>query len=451
MPVNSTSSPLCAARLRIVAFAGLGLPALALLTYLPFQTLPLISDDYLQIDLARQYGPPRGWGELIRDPLYRCRATSLVATYWTDRLFGLNPVAYNLSSLALHAANVWLVLALGRWPVIGWRVAAIGAAFFAIQIAPQEAVVWYSALPELLQLLFALLTVHAWLLWLERRRSWLYAASLGLLAMALLSKESAVAIVPLLGLIGLLERTGVRFLAWRLAPHAALTLAYVLAIFVSAANHGHFHDAGTFSLAAPFWRTWLISQWRLFWVWGLAAMIALGVWRPAGLRRLLAAAGGWTAVALLPYCFLTYMPFVPSRHTYFASVGESLLVGAAFAAFARRYAARRWAVAGLAGVIILHQVLYLWIRKYPQYIQRAADTEDLIAFAQNVSGPIYVRCFPLGLEAAEKALKLRLGKAMASDTSEDAGGQGGGRRAEYCHETRLASLAPPAASEKSAP
>lgn len=429
---------------------GAGLVCLTCLAYYPFLSLPFISDDYLQIDLAREYGPASGWGELLHDPLYRCRATSLVMTYWIERFFGLSPLAFNFSSLALHVLNVWLVFALGWWRVIGWRVAALGAGFFAIQIAPQEAVIWYSAVPELLQLFYALLTAHAWLLWLRTRREWLYGLSLGLLALALLSKESAVAIVPILGILGLVERASVRFLAWRLAPHATMALAYALLIFFSAPQHGHFHDAGTFSLSAPFWRTWLFSQWRLFWVWGLAAVIALAVWRPAGLGRLTAAAGGWTAIALLPYCFLTYMPFVPSRHTYFASVGESMLVGEAFLAFAHRYAARRWAVAGLAAVIIVHQMVYLWVWKHPQYVQRAADTEDLIAYAQNAPGPVYVECFPLGLHAAQMALKLRLNKAMAPSRY-GADGQESEPVSVYCHETWDASLAPPPGPQKSAP
>jgi hypothetical protein len=407
---------------------------LTVVAYLPFLGLPFISDDYLHIHLGRQYGPPSGWGAMLSDPLYRCRATSSLLAYGVDKVFGLNPIAFHLASLSLHIANVGLVYALGWWPVLGWRVALFGAAFFGTQIAPQEAVIWFAAAPELLQLFFALLTVHAWLLWLKTGRAWLYGTSLGLLAAALLSKESAVAVAPLLAILGWTDGKSVRYLAAKLAPHVLLTLIYMGLIFASAPAHGHFHDAGTFSLSAPFWRTWLYSQWRLFWVWGWAAAIALAVWRPAGLGRLWAAAGGWTAVAMLPYCFLTYMPFVPSRHTYFASVGESMLVGAAFAAFAQRQAGRRWAVAALGSVIVAHQVVYLWLWKHPQYMQRAADTEDLIAFARNVPGPVYIRCFPLGLQAAEMALKLRLGKQMVALGPGEAPEGAAGKRDVYCHE-----------------
>lgn len=390
----------------------LALAGLTVLAYLPFQKIPLISDDYLHIHLARQFGPVGGWPELLADPLYRCRATSNVLGYWVDRWFGLNPLAFHAASLGLHIVNVWLVFALGWWPVIGWRAAAFGAAFFGIQIAPQEAVIWFAAAPELLQMLFALLAAHAWLRWMQEGKKRYYGASLAFLVLALFSKESAVAIVPILAVLGFVEGRKVRWLAAALAPHGILALLYIAMIFAAAPEHGHFHDAGTFSLRAPFWRTWLYSQWRLFWIWGLIAVAALAVWRPAGIRRFLLAAGGWTGLALLPYCFLTYMPFVPSRHTYFASAGEALIVGAAFALLQQRWERRRWVVAALAAVIVGHQYVYLWIWKQRQYVERAADTEDLIAFAEKTPGPVYVHCFPVGMQAAEMALKLRLNKPM---------------------------------------
>ena len=89
----------------LIALAGL-----AILVYSPALSLPFIADDYVQIRLARDYGPVSGWSALAVDPLYRCRATSLVLTYWTERIFGLAPLAYNWSSLFLrdHAPSVQL-------------------------------------------------------------------------------------------------------------------------------------------------------------------------------------------------------------------------------------------------------------------------------------------------------------------------------------------------------
>src|SRR6185436_7522421 len=120
---------------------------LSLLAYLWAFEVPMIADTYVQIRLARDFGPVSGWSSLAADALYRCRATSLVLTYWTERLFGLNPSAFNLSSLLFHIFNSWLVFALGCWRVIGWRVSAVAACYFAVCQQHQEAVIWYAALP----------------------------------------------------------------------------------------------------------------------------------------------------------------------------------------------------------------------------------------------------------------------------------------------------------------
>src|SRR5690242_14780896 len=95
---------------------------LCVLAYWRSLSLPLISDDYLQIQLGRDYGRISGWAALAGDPLYRCRATSLLLTYWTERIFGLSAPAFNVSSLVLHLLNTWLVLAAGACRRIGWRV-----------------------------------------------------------------------------------------------------------------------------------------------------------------------------------------------------------------------------------------------------------------------------------------------------------------------------------------
>src|SRR5215210_3406774 len=83
-----------------IAFA---LIALAISVYVPAQSLPLISDDYIQVNLGRMYGPVSSWPDLAADALYRCRATSIVLTYWTEQLFGFDPAAFKVTSLAIHA------------------------------------------------------------------------------------------------------------------------------------------------------------------------------------------------------------------------------------------------------------------------------------------------------------------------------------------------------------
>jgi hypothetical protein len=313
------------------------LAAVGVVAYLRSAQLPFISDDYIQVDLGWKYGALSGWRDLILDPLYRCRSTSLVLTYWTWRFFDLNPLAYNWSSIVLHVLNTWLVFGLGAWRLIGWRPAAVAAGFFAIYEGHQEAVMWYAALPELPVFFFTVLAFLCWVLWLQSgcRRHRYYVAALAVFLLALASKESSVVAVPLMLAAAAVERPRWRRTIPRLVPMAVLGVAYALLIHASRSEHPFYHD-GTFSLSAPFLKTLTVSIGRLFWFWGLASVLVLLALRPSRWRRTLIFAAVWIVVTFLPYSFLTYMPRVPSRHTYLASAGLSLVVAAALLAFRAR-------------------------------------------------------------------------------------------------------------------
>lgn len=395
------------------------LAALALLAVLPYLrslSLPFISDDYVQIGLARTFVPPSGWRMLAADVLYRCRTTSLVMTYWTDAWFGLTPLAFNLSSLLVHILNTWLVFALGMWRPVGWRIAALAAAFFAVYEGHQEAVIWYAALPELLVFFFALLAFLFWVRWIQSPAggagNWLVALACFVLALA--SKESAVAVVPLLLLPVSSEKA-----PWRrwLAPWSAFAVLaglYMALIFAGSAHHLHFHDAGTFSLHAPVALVWTNSFGRMFWIWGWIAVLVLVLRRRQVPLQPVLLAFAWAGITLLPYAFLTYMNRVPSRHTYFASAGMAWIVAlGAVALYEGVRLSRRSAVWALAGVVVAHNCLYIWTKKQQQFLERAAPTEKLVRFARKARGPIYVHCFPYGLECAERAVALRVGKTVA--------------------------------------
>ncbi|MCC6366757.1 MAG: hypothetical protein IT165_24825 [Bryobacterales bacterium] len=388
------------------------LAAMALLCVLAYWralSLPFISDDYLQIRLARDFGPLSGWKALAADALYRCRATSLILTYWTERAFGLNPLAFNCSSLLLHILNTWLVFAFGAWRLIGWRASAAAACFFAVYHGHQEAVIWYAALPELLVFFFAAASFLLWILWLRSETSLrLYLASLAAFLLALLSKESAVVVPPLLVLVLLVERKSLRRFYRPLLPFAALSIVYFALSFAARQHHLHYND-GTFSLHAPFYWIEFRSIVRLLWVWGFVSLAALAAWRASQWLPLLKIAAAWILCTLLPYCFLTYMPFVPSRHTYLASAGLSFLVAAAFLTFAGRFRARPALVCSLAALIIIPHCAYLWTRKQRQFLERAAPTELLIDHARFTRGPIRLRCFPYHISIAQSALDTRLG------------------------------------------
>ena len=72
------------------------------------------------------------------------------------RLAGLRPWVYHAASLVLHIANTWLLFGLClSWPRM--RAAAFwAAAFFAVHEGHQEAVMWFSAINELLMFFFGM-------------------------------------------------------------------------------------------------------------------------------------------------------------------------------------------------------------------------------------------------------------------------------------------------------
>lgn len=382
---------------RIVVGIGVILAALCLLAYFPFRALPLISDDYVQIDLARKFGPVSGWDELARDALYRCRATSLVLSYWVDRSFGIGKAFWTVD-LLLHVVNCWLIALLGRWPRLGWQWSVTAAGFFAVYEGHQEAVVWHAAVPELLVFLFCLLAMHAWLDWIRSGKWWQYAACWIAFLLALLSKESGVVVPALLLVVAVVEGR-----SWKSTiPMFAIGVVYAGLSFAASRSHLHFND-GTFSLSAPFPVTIVNSLGRMLWFWGLLAVLSLMALRSAYRWRLLAMCGVLALICLTPYSFLTYMPRVPSRHTYLASAALAVLVGAALCTARIRF---RTATMVVAAMIVAHNCGYLWTRKYDQYLQRAQPTERLLDWARTHQGPVWIECFPYGVDVAWATLTL---------------------------------------------
>jgi hypothetical protein len=378
------------------------LAALAVLAYAPFLPLPLISDDYLQIYLGRQFGPVEGWRALADDVLYRSRATSLLLTYGVDSWFGIDATAHRLLNLLLHIANTGLVLLLGVWKRIGWRISVPAAAFFAIHEGHQEAVVWSAAMPELLVFLCGVGCVLAWIREKPMLAATLYAA-------ALLSKESAVAVWPLLAWYWWQEQGRSKERVPWLVGMALVSVVYAAGIFAASRTHLHLND-GTFSLSAPVWWTLPHSMHRLLWIWGWLALALLAMVRAE--RRIVVLSLGWIAVTLLPYSFLTYMDRVPSRHIYLASAGLALLVGAAFAVLRERWERRwQWLPVAVALGILMQNVGYLWTKKLEQYERRAEVTERFLREAAKHQQPIHLKCAAHGLDVYRYAAMLRLGSS----------------------------------------
>lgn len=370
------------------------LAALCVVAYAPALNLPLIEDDYPNIAQAQLFG---GYAAPLANPIFRLRSTSYWAMLPLYRAVHLAPFAYHAASLILHMANTWLVyFACLTWPRTR-RAALWAAGFFAVHEGHQEAVMWFSAIAELLQFFFGGLALLCWM-----RGRWWNAAGIACFALALISKESAVVFLALFLL------TAPRHWRW-LPPYAALAALALASVLATSGYSFRFSD-GSFSLHAPFWITWPRGVERILWIWGFVAAAAIALrWQDRQLRTTALLALAWTGIALAPYSFLTYSTQIPSRQTYLASAGLAVLFGLATARlFDERGAARKVAI-GLAAVALLTNVGYLWTRKRAQFLERAAPTEQLIRVAREKGGPVWVRCFPRPLLIAQEALHLGAG------------------------------------------
>jgi hypothetical protein len=383
--------------------------AMAAVTYWRSLSIPLISDDYTVISISRSYGEPGGWWTLASDALYRCRATFMILTYWLDRWFQLQPLPYNIIGVTFHVLNSLAVFAFGAWPRIGWTISFPAAIFFAVSQSHQEAVIWYSALPDQLAFLFVVSSVAAWLAWLQSRDSKWYAVSLIAFVFGLFSKESAIVAVPLFALVAMADSVSWRRLALAIAPFAFIATAYFLAGYTARSGHLHYND-GTFVLGLHFLPVIWRSTFRLLWPWGFASLAAMAI---AG-RWAMPLAGyslAWIVVSFIPYAFLTYMQFVPSRHTYIASAGLAMIAACGFRAIESRWRPA-WVIV-LAVTFVATEWGYLWTRKQRQYLERAAPTEVFVRKIQHHTGDVVVHCFPYGLDPIVRAAQMIRGDKVS--------------------------------------
>jgi hypothetical protein len=373
------------------------LAALAALAYTPLFGIPLLEDDYPNLWQAMQWGSPAQAVALLHNPVFRLRATS----FWIMFLL------WQVGKVVVHVVNTWLLYGVCRaWPRM--RAGAFWAAgFFAIAEGHQEAVMWFSAINELLLFLFGMGTLLCWLKLAARGRGWgLQLVGVGLFALTLLSKESALVILPLLPLAagrGDWCRTVVR-----LAPYVVLAGVAVASVAATRSYSFRFSD-GSFSLHAPFWITWPRNCFRVLWIWGWPAAAVVFLAGDRDLRRSGLVALAWIGLGLAPYSFLTYSTLIPSCQTYLASAGAALLFGLAMAHGRLRWPAKGRVLAAVAALVLLHNTVYLWTKKRSQYLERAAPTEQLIALARRTDGPIWVRCFPRNGFIAEEAVHLGAG------------------------------------------
>ncbi len=190
---------------------------------------------------------------------YRPVVLGLYNVTW--RIGGGRPFAFHLLNVALHMINATLLLQLVR-RVTGdtARIAEGSAILFAVHPLTTEVVAWPSCLPELtyaaLGLAVLLMRVISWTREGWAARGWLLGAGFAF-GLACACKESAVALIPLIGLLELWVRparsTDVRR-RWLSALGSAVpyVVAFVMFMIVRSSVLGGFVPRGFHPTKTPF-------------------------------------------------------------------------------------------------------------------------------------------------------------------------------------------------------
>ncbi len=356
------------------------LGSLVVLAYAPAVNNGFISDDY--VILGRLLDLKRNLLGLFSMPPEGFRLTSYCSFALLKAAFGYRAEYFYAFTVLLHLTNAVMV-----WRLLGHltkseHTAKLGALFFAVCQNPQEAMTWLAGMNEALLAAFILGMLLAWI---KGHQLW----SVFLYVLALFSKESAVALLLLVPLVDY-PRAG----RWALKT-AYLSLVVPLLpfclLYLSTRNSNTLLTTGFYAIRVGALWVLVNSLHRLVFPWAYFALIQVFVKRAWASLKSWSHPVAWMAVSLLPYIFLTYQNHVPSRNQYVASVGLAWLLALAV----EELLTIKWRYAFVA-VFLVVNIAYLWFVKDPQYVLRAAPTNQLIMELQKLQPQrIRVTEFPL--------------------------------------------------------
>lgn len=373
--------------------------AAGIAVYYRYITSWFFTDDFLWLEAAKNpnfldsvkeaFTFPRG-----ATPYWR----PLVDLYFFSmyRVVGLRASAYHIANLVLHISNGvllgFLLLRLSR----SVFASCLAAALFVVSPTYVAMVPWASGVTALLSGVFAMLTLLLFVKALQEDRGyrWLALPVITLLA-AVLAKEDAIALLPVLVLLAVLvrpvrDRRDLLELAKSLAPFMGFVFVYVavqLSLVVgSDANSKYsfgWHGAPRLGQALRWmslpwpspYAPWVDpAQWAVF-----SFFIAAAVF--AALRRqwLVPALYGATTLVLLPSSFLT-SPFAP-RWTYLATLPWAAFIAVLLTFGYRWTSAWGKTVGGVAAAAIAVALLVLLSQRTVDsqfWVPRVTDEYKLI-------------------------------------------------------------------------
>ena len=292
---------------------------------------------------------------------------------WMDGIWGYTPdevrpfpaVSYQLTTawgathtlanhalnIALHAANGWLVLLVGMEALgLSLGVATVAAVLFAVLPIQTESVAWITGRVDSLPALFYVAGFLAWVRWRTVGGTTRYLSALGLLFLALFSKQNTITFVPALVAWDVLVHRERPWAGWQACasavrvylPFVLLTVAYLglrYVLFGAVVREDtlaaqpteellqilrhHAERLVLGSLTAARAGGWMMAALG-------AAVVAVGiVLSSSGRRRAvrtLVFCVAWVVLGLAPVIVAGYES---PRHAYLASVGWVLALGLA--------------------------------------------------------------------------------------------------------------------------
>jgi hypothetical protein len=212
----------------------LGLFLLAgLIAFSPNLNSYFLSDDFVQIGKVLHGDTSTVWGQ-EHGGFFR---PIFIWSYFVDsQIWHARPFGYHLTNVIAHALNAFLVFNLIARMLQALKVesrkiniVAISAAvLFLLHPSHSEAVIWISGRADLLATGLVLASLITYVAYESSRQRWYLLGSIGLFALALLAKESAICTPMLILIIGLLTRAKLARLISIVTSFAFILLLFVI-------------------------------------------------------------------------------------------------------------------------------------------------------------------------------------------------------------------------------
>jgi len=376
---------------------------IALIVYLP----TLIADQFIRddFDWLQLTQAPQNI-QVLAEPLWGVIWRPTVALYFAIlQFFFENSFAYNCVSVGFLAATCFLLYHLVQVLVEDKKMAMLASMLFLTRANIAEAVIWPSAIGVVFAGFFGLVTVAAYLHFLESGKLLVYLSALLTGIITLVSKEEAIVLPVLMCLAILLARK--RLQIWTVAA----TLPYwVLAIFIATWRvslawgsgflkrmelvtepvgfilslvRGFTHsiipvEPNLFfspNVLVPSWLLQLRSVGLLSVIVIFALLLVLGVYiwfnsriaDASVIRQMLILAGMITITTIIPFIFLGSS--ISGRYSYLPSVVTTFLHGIWFRFFGRSI--RHGVLVSIICSIILINVVHSYLLQFQIFGWRA--------------------------------------------------------------------------------